>query len=856
MGAIHAPTVSSSRSGPQQAHSVQFYSDDSFLLDELTQFIGTALAGGSSAVVIATKAHNDVLYSNLERAGLDFSQAVAEGRYRSFDARELLSRLVSDGRLDPGQFSKLIGGIFAQASAASRGEDHRVVAFGEMVALLWAEGNTAAAIQLEKLWNTLAQSHSFWLRCAYPMQVFHQGEDADSILKICAEHSLVISEESHMGLLSGHRRPREVIHLAQHAQTLQSEMAWRRREESFRLLVDNVHAYAIFMLDAKGRIRSWNTGAEHIEGYRASEIIGKHFACLYPKHDMESKKPQELLDLATLNGRSEDEGWRISKDGRRFWAHVTLTKVLDEAGTLIGFGNVTRDLTEQRRSQLALQRQQERFQLFVDAVHDHALFTLDPEGLISTWNVGAERLTGFKAWEIIGQHFSCFYQEDLTADKCGRELEIAARDGRFAGEGWRLRKDGSGFWASEVITAIKSDAGALVGFGVVRRDLTEKRRTEEDLLRTEERMRLVVEAVQDYAIFMLNPEGQVMTWNQGAERIKGYRAAEIVGKHFSVFYPEEDIRRGKPAWELEIAAKEGRFEDEDWRLRKDGTRFWANVIITAVRDRANNLIGYAKVTRDYTERMRTLESLDEARRRLYESEQSLRELSLHLLRTQDEERRRIGREIHDSLGQYLSVLKMRLHSLSCSSGAADEIAGCVDLVDECVKEVRTISYLLYPPMLEEMGLASAIPWYLEGFSQRCGIKTSFEIPPELSRLPRDVELVLFRVLQESLTNVQRHSGSASADIRIFRSGSSVVLQVTDKGRGLPTVVLEEGSRDWIGSLGVGLRGMSERLRQLGGTLEIASNGTGTQVRATVPAVGRPSPSDGSAPDASRPISAG
>jgi len=159
-------------------------------------------------------------------------------------------------------------------------------------------------------------------------------------------------------------------------------------------------------------------------------------------------------------------------------------------------------------------------------------------------------------------------------------------------------------------------------------------------------------------------------------------------------------------------------------------------------------------------------------------------------------------------------------------------------------------------MLEEMGLASAIPWYLEGFSQRCGIKTSFEIPQELSRLPRDVELVLFRVLQESLTNVQRHSGSASADIRIFPSGSSVVLQVTDKGKGLPTAILEEGSTDWIGSLGVGLRGMSERLRQLGGTLEIFSNGAGTEVRATVPAGGRPSLSDDSAPDASQSISAG
>lgn len=498
----------------------------------------------------------------------------------------------------------------------------------------------------------------------------------------------------------------------------------------------------------------------------------------------------------------------------------------------------------------------QRFQLFVDAVQDHALFTLDPGGLVATWNIGAERIQGYKASEIIGQHFSCFYpQEDVQASKPGHELEIAARDGRLADEGWRLRKDGSRFWANEVITAIRNETGALLGFGIVTRDLTERKRAQEDLVRTEERFRLVVEAVQDYAIFMLDPEGHILTWNQGAERIKGYRASEIVGKHFSVFYPEEDNRRGKPAWELAIAAKEGRFEDEDWRLRKDGSRFWANVIITAVKDRANNLIGYAKVTRDYTERMRTLESLDEARRRLYESEKSLRELSLHLLRTQDEERRRIGREIHDSLGQYLAVLKMKLHSISSSSSMPDETAECLDLVDECVKEVRTLSYLLYPPMLEELGLASAIPWYLEGFSKRCGIKTSFEICQELERLPREVELALFRVLQESLTNVQRHSGSASADIRILQSGSSVTLQVTDQGRGMPTAILEQGSADWMGSLGVGLRGMSERLRQLGGKLEISSTDTGTQVRATVPTVTSPSLSDGSAPDSIERIAA-
>jgi signal transduction histidine kinase len=257
------------------------------------------------------------------------------------------------------------------------------------------------------------------------------------------------------------------------------------------------------------------------------------------------------------------------------------------------------------------------------------------------------------------------------------------------------------------------------------------------------------------------------------------------------------------------------------------------VIITAIRDEQGKLRGFGKVTRDVTERMLTERSLEASQRKLHESEKSLRELSLHLLRTQDEERRRIGREIHDSLGQYLSVLKMKIDSMTTASGS-QEAAECGALIEECVKEVRTISYLLYPPMLEEMGLKSAIPWYLQGFSKRSGIKTTFEVPEDLERLPRDTELVLFRVLQESLTNVQRHSGSETAEVQILRDKDRVTLCVADHGKGVPPPVLEQGSKDWMGSLGVGLRGMSERLRQLGGTLEISSNESGTEVRASVP----------------------
>ena len=366
------------------------------------------------------------------------------------------------------------------------------------------------------------------------------------------------------------------------------------------------------------------------------------------------------------------------------------------------------------------------------------------------------------------------------------------------------------------------------------------------LRRSEERFRLLVDAVQDYAIFMLDVEGYVSSWNTGAERIKGYEVSEIIGKHFSIFYPEEDIRAGKPRRELEIAAKEGRLEDEGWRLRKDGSRFWANVVITAIRNDAGRLIGFGKVTRDFTEKIKANEALRKeiaertaAERRVQDSERSLRQLSVRLLQTQDDERRRIGRDLHDSVGQYLVGLKMKVDSLKSSRerGQRDDdsqLTECSQLVEEAIKEVRTISYLLYPPMLEELGLKSAIPWYLDGFTKRSGIKTSFEVSPEFDRIPGDLELALFRVLQESLTNVHRHSGSPTATVRLMTENRCVLLQIVDEGSGNQSKNLENLAMDWMGALGVGLRGMNERVRQLGGSLELSSAQGRTTVTARIP----------------------
>ncbi|HXW91200.1 MAG TPA: PAS domain S-box protein [Terriglobales bacterium] len=377
---------------------------------------------------------------------------------------------------------------------------------------------------------------------------------------------------------------------------------------------------------------------------------------------------------------------------------------------------------------------------------------------------------------------------------------------------------------------------------------------EGELRRSEERFRLFVEAVEGYAIFVVDAQGMVSSWNRGAERLKGYTASEILGQHFSRFYPEEDVRCGKPQRQLELASAQGRVEVEGWRVRKDGSRFWANVVITATRDDQGNMIGFTKVTRDFTERMRVQETLQRinaelsaevaerksAEKRLAISEQSLRGLSLRLLRAQDEERKRIGRDLHDSLGQYLAALKMKLDLLESAlapspNGVSQDLAQCVRLTEDAIREIRTISYLLYPPMLEEMGLRGAIPWYLDGFSKRSTIQTTLEIGADLGRLGPEVELTLFRILQESLTNVHRHSGSLTATIRLVVAEGNVVLAIKDTGKGIPAMLLEPLNEERMGCLGVGLRGMHERMRQLGGKLELCSSPQGTTVVASVPA---------------------
>jgi PAS domain S-box-containing protein len=262
-----------------------------------------------------------------------------------------------------------------------------------------------------------------------------------------------------------------------------------------------------------------------------------------------------------------------------------------------------------------------RYRLLIEAVTDYAIYMLDPTGVVTSWNPGAQRFKGYAPSEIIGQHFSRFYTaEDQKRGIPALALATAVREGKFESEGWRVRKDGSRFWAYVVIDPMRTPTGEIVGFAKITRDLTERKAAEDELKKSQEQFRLLVQGVSDYAIYMLDTAGVVTNWNLGAQRIKGYSPEEIIGNHFSKFYTDEDRKTGEPQKALQTAEQEGRFEKEGWRVRKDGTRFWAHVVIDAIRDDHGKLIGYAKITRDITERKNTQQQLEMAREALLQSQ--------------------------------------------------------------------------------------------------------------------------------------------------------------------------------------------------------------------------------------------
>jgi len=507
---------------------------------------------------------------------------------------------------------------------------------------------------------------------------------------------------------------------------------------------------------------------------------------------------------------------------------------------------------QELRDTLATQTKQgvesdELFRLLVGSVRDYAIFMLDPKGNVTTWNLGAERLKGYTADEIIGRHLSTFYPDaEVQAGKCELELEIASEQGRFEDEGWRIRKDGTRFWANVVLTAIRDRADQLIGFAKITRDLTERKRAEEQRLAAEERFRLLVEGVQDYAILILDLSGHVLTWNIGAERIKGYTADEIIGSHFSRFYPAEDVETGQCERELEIAAREGRFEDEGWRIRKDGTQFWANVVISPVRDKHRNLVGFSKVTRDLTERRRS------------EEERAARLAAEQANRMKDEFLAMLGHEMRNPLAPIvtaLQLIKLRGDPSSAKEYLAIErqVTHMSRLVDDLldVSRIARGKIELKRKLLDVRdAVAKAIEAAAPLFEQR---QHHFEVkaPPHPLVVDGD-DARLTQVFTNLLTNAARYTEPGGHILVSLRqTGDHVAIEVRDDGIGIDQALLprlfelfvqgDQSAERAAGGLGLGLSLVRSLVKLHGGVVEACSDGPGFGSSFTVrlPAVNQP-----------------
>jgi PAS domain S-box-containing protein len=488
------------------------------------------------------------------------------------------------------------------------------------------------------------------------------------------------------------------------------------------------------------------------------------------------------------------------------------------------------------------------FRLLVDSIVDYAIYMLNPKGFVTSWNAGAERIKGFTAEEIVGKHFSTFYtEEDRAAGIPQKVLETAKREGKFEGEGWRVRKDGSRFWASVVVDRITDEKGKLIGFAKITRDMTRQREAQHAFLEAERSFRILVQGVTDYALFMLDPEGRVATWNVGAQRIKGYTPEEIVGEHFSRFYTPEESGEGVPKRALDTARETGRYEAEGWRVRKDGTRFWASVVIDAIRNEEGELVGFAKITRDMTEKREAQLRLEESREQLFRAQKM------------------------EALGQLTGGLAHDFNNLLTAILGACQLAARnlddPDKLQRMLEGIRGSAQRGAKLTKQLLAFARAQPLEIKQldlrdfFSEvttliRPSLRSNIELVTEISDQlwPVDADA---GALELAILNLAFNARDAMKDGGMLRlsahnevlkgepdglKGEHVVLRVTDSGSGMPREVMDRvfepffTTKSFGEGTGLGLSQVFGFAKQIGGTIHVQSEvGKGSVFTLYIPA---------------------
>jgi PAS domain S-box-containing protein len=507
-----------------------------------------------------------------------------------------------------------------------------------------------------------------------------------------------------------------------------------------------------------------------------------------------------------------------------------------------------------------------RYQLLVESITDYAIYMLSPTGVITSWNAGAQRIKGYQANEIIGRHFSEFYtEEDREKGRPERALQTAATEGKFESEGWRVRKDGSRFWAYVIIDPIRTSTGELVGFAKITRDLTERRAAEQTLRASLEQFRILVQGVTDYAIFMLTPTGEISSWNLGAERIKGFAPAEVIGTHFSRFYTPEDQATGEPMRALATARAEGRYEKEGLRVRKDGTAFWANVVIDAVHAEDGTLLGFAKVTRDVTTQRESRKALEEARETLFQAQKM------------DAIGQLTGGVAHD----FNNLLMVILGSLEILRKRISADPRAISLLENAVAGAKRGSALTQRMLAfarrQELSVESVdLPKLINGMSEllerslSSAAELEMRFPLKLSAVRTDsnqLELALLNLVVNARDSMPKggtiviaaKEWNVTQALDGLAPGRYVCLSVTDSGEGMDAATLARATEPFFNTkrvgkgTGLGLPMVHGVAEQSGGRLILKSEkGQGTTAELWLPsapdsAISRPLTSVGPAP---------
>ena len=607
-------------------------------------------------------------------------------------------------------------------------------------------------------------------------------------------------------------------------------------DEIYRRLVESVRDYAIFMLTLDGHIASWNSGAELIKQYSAAEAIGRHFSMFYEPAAVAAGWPEEELRRSLEEGRFEDEGWRVRKDGSRFWANVVISPLTDTSGAVVGYSKVTRDLTERREHEERLRRGERDMRLLITSVQDYAIFMLDLQGFITSWNPGAQHIKGYSADEAIGRHFSIFYTEESVANGWpAEELTRARRDGRFEDEGWRVRRDGSLMWANVVITAVRNEEQELVGFSKVTRDLTERRRHEEQLKESEERLRLIVDGVKDHAMFLLDSQGRIMSWNLAAQRVLGYASGLAIGQQVAVLYPEDERDAGKPQAEMSAADHAGFVHTNGWKIRADGSRLWAETSITAIRHPDGGVKGYIHILRDLTEHRR-IEGLEAQGRRVLEFIAML------------------SHELRNPLGPIKTaagILKLP-HGQQQIAKYADmidrQVSHLTRLVDDLmdVSRITTGKIKLERAAVEINTLVQVAVDSMQATLEAHGHSLDLDLVPRPVFVHGD-SVRLTQVVVNLLGNAAKYTPpKGQIAVSVAADHSLVRVEVRDNGMGMSESLLQRAFDPFVqgdrslhrsqGGLGIGLALVKKIVDLHGGSVVAASSGPGkgTKLIVTLP----------------------